>query len=90
MQMCTLRRAACVSARFNGADLTYADFSHADVSSADFSGATLFRAQLHRIKDKGTVWTSKAAALGDNEELAEAEQWQERVGGRPRAPVIDQ
>jgi uncharacterized protein YjbI with pentapeptide repeats len=83
--MCILKKALAVGARFDGADLTYADFSHADVSAGDFSGATMFRTRLHRIKDEGTVWTlSKGAALGDNEELLEAETWQARVLGRDR------
>ena len=87
MQMCMLQRTKCQSARFVGADLTYADMSHADVSDADFSRATLFRAVLHRVKDSGSQWTSRAAAYGDNEELAEAEDWQRNVLGDARGTL---
>jgi len=61
--------------RFNGAELTYADFTHADVSAADFSRATLFRARFHRVKEQDTIWSSRALALGNDEELARAEDW---------------
>jgi len=64
-----------VGTRFNGAELTYADFSHADVSAADFSRATLFRARLHGLKEQDTIWSRRAAALGNDEELARAEDW---------------
>jgi uncharacterized protein YjbI with pentapeptide repeats len=75
MQQCQMTKAACAGARFAEADLTYADFSHADVSTASFAGATLLRAKFHRTCDRGAIFTSRIAALGDDEDLAEAERW---------------
>ena len=60
----------------SSADLTYADFSHADVSGASFPGATLFRARFHRVDERGAIWSDRSLALGDDEDLAEAERWQ--------------
>jgi hypothetical protein len=39
------------------------------------TGATLFRTRLHRVKDEGTIWGNRAVALGDEADLAEAEDW---------------
>lgn len=75
-------RARCERARFPGAELTYADFSRADVRGADFTGAALFRARFHRTRDEGAIFTSRALALGDDEPLAEAEAWQDRLRGK--------
>ena len=61
--------------RFRNCDLTYADFSHADVEGADFSGARMFRAVLHRTRDAGAFFTNRALALGDDPELARAEDF---------------
>ena len=68
-------RAYCADAVFTGAWIPYADFSHADLSGADLSGAKLFRAKLHGIQDEGALFTDRKSALGDDPELAEAENW---------------
>jgi uncharacterized protein YjbI with pentapeptide repeats len=68
--------ANCTQARFVNADLTYADFSHANLTAADLTGATLFRAKLHAILDVRAIIPGRAAALGEDLELAEAENWQ--------------
>jgi uncharacterized protein YjbI with pentapeptide repeats len=67
--------AQCTRAKFTGAELTYADFTHADLTKADLVRAKLFRAVLHRVRDEGALFTDRAAALGDDPDLAEAEDW---------------
>ena len=71
-----LDRAACGGARFDDADLTYCDFSHADVCAAHFSGAKVFRARFHQVDARGTIWADRTTALGDDEDLLDAERWQ--------------
>ena len=68
-------RASCREASFRGANLTYADFSHADVSGADFTGASVYRSRFHRVQDEDTLWCSRAAALGEEADVAESEDW---------------
>jgi uncharacterized protein YjbI with pentapeptide repeats len=75
MDQCILHRASCLGTRFGGANLTYADFSNADVSGSDFLRATLTRARFHRTKEERAIFGSRAAALGNDELLAEAEAW---------------
>ena len=72
-----------LEARFEGADLTYADFTHADVSGANFTGATLFRARFHKTIETDTIGRSKAVALGDDRELAEAEAFLQKTRAMP-------
>jgi uncharacterized protein YjbI with pentapeptide repeats len=72
-------RARCEGTNFSGADLTYAEFLHADISGADFSGASLYRARFHKTKEEGVIFTNRSAALGDDEKLAEAEDFQPAV-----------
>jgi len=76
MYQCVMHGTSCRETRFTGADLTYAELLHADLRRADLSNAKLFRARLHRIYDEKTVFTKKKAALGEEKELAEAEDWQ--------------
>ena len=77
LQQCIFHDARCGGATFVDADLTYADLARADLSGADLRGATLFRARLHRVNESGTLFSSsRALALGDDRELAEAETWQ--------------
>ena len=75
LEMSVWHRAKCESSRFSGAKLDYADFSWANVMGADFSGANLFRARFHRVMDRGAIFTSRLTALGDDEELAKAEDF---------------
>ena len=79
LEQCIFHEAEVSAARFIGADLTYADFSGARMLSADFSHATLFRTKFHRVEEHGAVFSSRAAALGDDPELLEAEQWQPNI-----------
>jgi uncharacterized protein YjbI with pentapeptide repeats len=72
------QRATCLGARFVDASLSYADFSYADLRNADFTGARLLRARFHAVQDDGAQFTSRAAALGDDEELAKAERFQSK------------
>ena len=75
MLQCNLTGARCLRTKFTGAELTYADFSHADLTEADLSSAKLFRAVLHRALEEKAVFSNRAAALGDDADLAEAEDW---------------
>ncbi|RZB33584.1 MAG: hypothetical protein SRB2_03930 [Desulfobacteraceae bacterium Eth-SRB2] len=76
MKQCTLTNAVCVTACFSRSDLNYADFSHADLTSANLSGAVLFRANLHGIKDQGTVIDDRRSVLGIDQDLLASENWQ--------------
>ncbi len=75
----TFDRALLVQANLKGTELTEADFSHADISEADFSHATLFRTIFHRTKEEGTTFTDRSLAKGDDEKLAQAEDWEPQV-----------
>jgi uncharacterized protein YjbI with pentapeptide repeats len=62
---------------FDGCDLSYADFSNANLTDALISHATLFRTNLHCIKDKGTNWfgSDKTLALGTDKNKQAAENF---------------
>ena len=48
-----------------------------DVRGADFSGANLLLARLHRMQEDGAIFgPGRLAALGTDEDLAEAETWE--------------
>ena len=72
-------RVAVVTGSSRGIGVSIAaDLSHADVEGADFSGARMFRAVLHRTRDVGAFFTNRALALGDDPELAQAEDFTPR------------
>jgi uncharacterized protein YjbI with pentapeptide repeats len=72
------QRAVCRGARFQDAKLAYGEFSHADIRDADFTGAGVFRTRFHAVLDAGAVFTHRAVALGDDEELRKAERYQSK------------
>ena len=79
LQQSIFHKASCVGASFIGANLTCAELNHADLTRCNFTGATLFRARLHQIKDEDAVFgASRAVALGDDPDLAEAENFRPR------------
>ena len=55
--------------------MTYADFSYAVVEASNFSWASVFRARFHKTHEDGAVFTNRSLALGDDEELARAEEF---------------
>ena len=71
-----LGRARCEHVQFDDAQMSYADFSHADLSHARFSGATMVRTKFHRCIEKNTEKGNRTRALGTDERLARAEDWQ--------------
>lgn len=75
MYQANFKNAKCERTCFAGAELTYAEFLHTDISAADFSGASLFRTRFHRTKEDGVTFTNRSLALGDDETLAEAEDF---------------
>ena len=75
LEQAQFSKASCVGTRFNDAQLKYVDFSHADLTGADFSGASMFRARFHGTKEDGTIRGNRMFALGDDEKLAEAENF---------------
>ncbi len=78
LHQATFHHAVCHAAQFRKADLTYVDFSYADVSAANFADATLTRARLHAVKDEGTTWGNRSAALPPDGEQIEADAWYAR------------
>jgi uncharacterized protein YjbI with pentapeptide repeats len=64
-------------ALFAGASLRHADLSHADVEGADFSDTDLWFADLHAIREKGTIWvgSSRITARPADVDRLEAEGW---------------
>ena len=69
-----------VSAKFSQATLTHADFSHAELAGADFTGASLFRTKFHLANRDKAILPRAAGWIGEDEELARAEQWQPKHG----------
>ena len=55
--------------------MPFADMSWVDVCDADFSGAKLFRARFHRVKNDRTIMPFMSGSYGDDEELANAEDF---------------
>ena len=75
LEQAIFHRATLKNAILMGANLTYADFSYANIEGADFSRAKLFRARFHRTQEEGAKFTDRTLALGDDELLAEAEDF---------------
>jgi uncharacterized protein YjbI with pentapeptide repeats len=62
--------------------MTYADLSHANLEQADLAGVTLFRANLHMIRDAGARIPDRRAALAPDQDRVQAETWQQRFARR--------
>ncbi|WP_437315213.1 pentapeptide repeat-containing protein [Sorangium sp. So ce385] len=60
--------------------MRYADLSHADLSGADFTGAGMFRTKLHRARRESASIPLLAGWLGDDEALAEKEDFRPKHG----------
>ena len=62
------------------ADLTYADFARASIEGCDLRGSTVFRSNFHQTAERDAQFPDRAAALGTQPALAQAQAW--RAGGR--------